>query len=459
MSLASPMRTSSSVQSVAGRIADRVFLARKRFPFATNVATLSGGASLGHCFTLAAAPILTRLYLPHEIGSLGLFNAFLGVAAVAACLQYDVAIVCADDEREAIHLTVMAVLFALPVGLGSGLLFSAMTRFSLLGFGTLPPYAAWLMAAGTFFAGLFSALRYWSIRNEQFGVVSQALLFQNGGRSVVQVVFGAIGAHSFGLLFGEALGRCIGMSRMLRTTWPVMRKHPPNARSAADALIRHRRFPLYSMPSSLLNLLGTSLPLPLLVTLYGGDAGGYYSLVWRVLAVPVVLVGTSMADAFHSQAALYARNDPRRLLRFFHNSTVALIAIGIIPAIAIFVFGQPIFLFIFGGKWRISGAIASIVAPWFLTSFVVSPLSRLVYVLHGQRLKLIYDVAVLGGNLLVFDLAYRRSWPMLHMVAALSVMNTASRVVYYLVLLRIATSSYRTSTTPVPTDLTESSTS
>src|SRR5947209_20398420 len=79
MSLASPMRTSSSVQSVAGRIADRVFLARKRFPFATNVATLSGGASLGHCFTLAAAPVLTRLYLPHELGSLGLFNAFLGV--------------------------------------------------------------------------------------------------------------------------------------------------------------------------------------------------------------------------------------------------------------------------------------------------------------------------------------------------------------------------------------------
>jgi O-antigen/teichoic acid export membrane protein len=452
------MHTGSSVQSVAGRIAERVFLIQKRFPFAANVATLSGGASLGHCFTLAAAPILTRLYLPHDIGNLGLFNAFLGVTAVAASLQYDVAIVCADDEREAIHLTVMAVLFALPVGLGSGLLLYAMTQFSLLGFGTLPGYAAWLMSASIFFAGLFSALRYWSLRNEQFGVVSQALLFQNGGRSVAQVAFGAIGAYSFGLLFGEAFGRCIGMSRMLRTAWPIARKHPVNARSAAHALIRHRRFPLYSMPSSLLNLLGTSLPLPLLVTLYGGDAGGYYSLVWRVLAVPVVLVGTSMADAFHSQAALYARNDPRRLLGFFHNSTVGLLAIGIIPAIAIFIFGQPIFLFIFGAKWQMSGAIASIVAPWFLTSFVVSPLSRLVYVLHGQGLKLIYDVAVLGGNLLVFVLARGHGWPMLHMVAAMSIMNTASKVIYYLVLLRIATSRCHTSPPPIPRDLAESST-
>lgn len=452
------MHTSSPVQSVTGRISQRVSLARKRFPFAANVALLSGGASLGHCFTLAAAPILTRLYLPNEIGNLGLFNAFLGVAAVTASLQYDVAIVSADGEKEASHLALMSVIFAMPVSVASGLLLYAMIHFALLGFDVLPGYAAWLMVASIFFAGLFSALRYWSLRNEQFAVVSQALLFQNGGRSLSQVAFGALGSHSLGLLLGEALGRCIGMSRMLRAVWPVVRKHPPSGCGIASALVRHRRFPLYSMPSSLLNLLGTSLPLPLLVTLYGANAGGYYSLVWRVLAVPVVLVGTSMADAFHSQAALYARDDPKRLLRFFHNSTLGLIAIGIIPAITILIFGQPIFLFVFGTKWRISGAIASIVAPWFLTSFVVSPLSRLVYVLHGQRLKLIYDVVVLGGNLLVFVLARRHGWPMLHMVVAMSVINTASKIVYYLVLLRIATSGCRTSPGPIPRDLAESST-
>jgi lipopolysaccharide exporter len=455
--MSSLIHTSSPVQRITSGISERILLARKRFRFAANVATLSGGTSLGHCFTLAAAPILTRLYLPSEIGSLGLFNAFLAVAAVAACLQYDAAIVSADDEKEAIHLTVISVLFALPVGLISGLLLYAMAHVSLLGFGALPSYAAWLMSASIVFAGVFSALRYWSLRNQQFGIVSQALLFQNGGRSVAQVLFGAFSAHSFGLLFGEALGRGLGMTRMLRSAWPVARRHPLNAHSAARALVRHRRFPLYSMPSSLLNLLGISLPLPLLVTLYGGDAGGYYSLVWRVLAVPVALVGTSMADAFHSQAALYARNDPKRLLGFFHSSTIGLIAIGIIPAITLIIFGQRIFLFVFGAKWQISGAIAAIVAPWFLTSFVVSPLSRLVYVLHGQRLKLIYDIAVLGGNLLVFLVARRYGWPMLHMVATMSVINTASRVIYYLVLLRIATSGCRASLAPIPTDAVETS--
>jgi O-antigen/teichoic acid export membrane protein len=225
---------------------------------------------------------------------------------------------------------------------------------------------------------------------------------------------------------------------MIRNTWPLVRKHGLSVRDAARALESNWQFPLYSTPSSLLNELGTSLPLPLLVTLYGAGVGGYYSLVWRVLAVPVALVGSSVADAFHSRAAVYAREDPKRVLRFFHSTSVGLLALGIVPALMIFFFGEPVFLFVFGVRWRLSGIIASIVAPWFLASFIVSPLSRLVYILHGQRLKLIYDILILGGNVMVFFFAHHFGWPMLHMVTAMSAMNTASKVVYYFVLFRIA---------------------
>ena len=416
---------------------------RHSFPFAMNVVVLSGGASLGHLFTLAAAPILTRIYLPDDIGNLGLFNAFLAVAAAAASLQYDVAIVSATGHKEASQLAILSTVLTLPMSAVGGILLYIMIHFSLVGFGVLPTYAAGLMVPAILFAGLFSILRYWSLRDERFNTVSRALIFQNGGRSVSQVALGAIGLHSFGLLFGEVIGRAIGMSRMIRSAWPAARHYGLSAHDAAIALRSNRQFPLYSTPSSLLNVLGTSLPLPLLVTLYGADVGGYYSLVWRVLAVPVVLIGASMADAFHSRAALYAREDPKRLLRFFHSTTMALLAMGIVPALTVFLFGEPIFIVVFGIKWRLSGIIASIVAPWFLTSFIVSPLSRLVYVLHGQRLKLIYDLLILGGNLMVFFVARHLDWPMLYMVTVMSAMNTASKVVYYLVLFRIAATAIR----------------
>jgi lipopolysaccharide exporter len=432
------MVTSSSVQYVADGIAGQFAKLRRNFPFATNVFVLSGGTSLGHLFTLAAAPILTRLYFPDDIGDLGLFNAFLAVAAVSASLQYDVAIVSAPGQKEAAHLATLSTLLILPMSVMGGLLLYFMIHFSLLGFGSLPVYAACLMIPTICFTGLFSILRYWSLRDERFDIVSQASILQNGGRSIAQLALGAIGAHSFGLFLGEVVGRGIGMGRMMRNALPLVRKYGFSVRDTTKALGGNRQFPLYSTPSSLLNELGTSLPLPLLVTLYGADVGGYYSLVWRVLAVPVVLIGSGMADAFHSRAALYAREEPKRMLRFFHRTTVGLLVLGIVPALMIFFFGEPIFLFVFGVKWRLSGVIASIVAPWFLASFIVSPLSRLVYVLHGQRLKLIYDMLVLGGSVMVFFIARHFGWPILHMVTALSATNTASKVVYYFVLFRIA---------------------
>ena len=439
------IQTNSPTQGVTEGILGQWSKMRRSFPFASNVAVLSGGASLGHCFTAAAAPLLTRLYLPHDIGNLGLFTAFLAVTVVTASLQYDVAIISASDEREAAHLTMLSMLFAFPMSIAGGLLLYAMIHYSLVGFGALPTYAAGLMGPTILFAGLFSILRYWSLRAERFGIVSHAVIFQNGGRSVLQVALGTIGLHSLGLLLGEVLGRGIGMSRMAGNAWPVIRKHSLSYRDAARALAGNRQFPLYSMPSSLLNQLGTSLPLPLLVTLYGADVGGYYTLVWRVLAVPAVLVGASVADAFHSRAALYAREDPKRLLKFFHSTSAALLAMGVVPALVIFFFGEPIFAFAFGIRWKLSGTIAAMVAPWFLTSFIVSPMSRLVYVLRGQRLKLIYDVLILGGNLMVFAFARHLGWTMIGTVTIISGVNTASQIVYYLVLLRIAATAVRPS--------------
>jgi len=441
--LAMSMQTNSPTQGVTEGILGQWSKVRRSFPFASNVAVLSGGASLGHCFTLAAAPLLTRLYLPHDIGNLGLFTAFLAVTVVTASLQYDVSIISASDEKEAAHLTMLSTLFAFPMSVASGLLLYAMIHYSLVGFGALPTYAAGLMVPTMLFAALFAILRYWSLRAEKFGILSHAVIFQNGGRSVMQVALGTIGLHSFGLLLGEVLGRGIGMSRMAGNAWPVIRKYSLSKRDAARALAANRQFPLYSMPSSLLNQLGTSLPLPLLVMLYGADVGGYYTLVWRVLAVPAALVGASMADAFHSRAAIYAREDPKRLLKFFHSTSRALLAIGIAPGLIVFFFGEPLFAFAFGTRWKLSGTIAAIVAPWFLTSFIVSPVSRLVYVLRGQRLKLIYDVLILGGNLTVFFFARHLGWTMLGTVATISGVNTASQFVYYLVLFRIAATAMR----------------
>jgi hypothetical protein len=72
-----------------------------RSGFLGNVAVLAGGTALGQAINVLASPILTRLYRPEEVGLLGLYTAFIGIASVGAALRYETAIVSARSAREA----------------------------------------------------------------------------------------------------------------------------------------------------------------------------------------------------------------------------------------------------------------------------------------------------------------------------------------------------------------------
>jgi len=407
--------------------------------FIRNVSILSGGSALGHLFTLAAAPLLSRLYGPEDFGLLGLFASFLSITSVAVALRYEVSIVSGRDQAEAAYLTLASFLFAVPTSILAGGLLWLLNHFAVLGYGSLPWHAPWLMACAIFFVGVFTALRYWCLREERFAQVSQGIVVQSAARAVLQTVLGVFKLHASGLLLGETAGRCMGMSRMFRGAWPVLRGYCAGVRwtDFTQALWRHRKFPLYSLPSSFLDALGMSLSLPLLVRLYGAAVGGYYSLVWRAVAVPSVVVTVAIADTFHSRLAACARETPAEIMGLFKRTSLSLLLLGSVPAFILWFWGQPLFRFVFGPQWAFSGTIAAIVAPWYLSEFIVTPVSRVVLVLSGQELKLVWDVLSVASLLAVFFAAQWRGMGSLTTIRVLTVVNTSLRVIYYLILVRI----------------------
>ena len=88
-----------------------------------------------------------------------------------------------------------------------------------------------------------------------------------------------------------------------------------------------------------------------------------------------------MADAFQARLALYVRDTPNRIVQLFHRTSAGLMFVGIIPTALLMFYAEPTFQTVFGEKWILAGRMAAIVAPFFLAQFVVSPLSRLVFVL------------------------------------------------------------------------------
>src|SRR5262249_44213432 len=150
------------------------------------------------------------------------------------------------------------------------------------------------------------------LRKERFGLISHGMVFQNASRALLQTGFGWAGPHTVGLLAGEIIGRCTGMSRMLRAAWPGLKEQLAlsDRRQCQQALKDNRQFALYSLPSSLLDTLAGSISLPLVVYVYGLNSGGSFALVWRALALPAVLITANVADAFHSRAARLLNENP-----------------------------------------------------------------------------------------------------------------------------------------------------
>lgn len=408
--------------------------------FLRNFGILSGGSALAQLFSIALAPLITRLYLPYNLGELGLFAAFLNVATVGASLRYEFAIVSASDDCEAAQLTLSSFLLALPVSGLAALAFYGLVRNGLLGYGQMPLYADALLIPAFICTAAFSALRYWLLRKERFGPISHGTVVQNATRALSQAGFGWLGPYTAGLLAGEVLGRCSGMGRMLRAAWAPLKQalEGSNLRQLARTLKANRQFALYSLPSSLLDALAASIPLPLLVYLYGLNAGGNYALVARVLTLPAVLITANVADAFHSRAALISQQNPVALPGLVKHMAGLLLFMGIVPAAVLVAFGPRLFQLVFGTRWLEAGVMAAWIAPWFLAQFVVSPLSRIVLIVGRQEVKFMYDIITFGGTVIVFLIAHYRRWPVMVAIGALAGLKTAAYFVFYLLLLNIS---------------------
>lgn len=399
---------------------------------------LAGGTLAGRVLTIVASPFLTRLYTPADLGRFGIFVAFVGFASLSASLRYDAAIIAARTSEEAAHLALSALVLIAPTSLLFSVILYFLRQFSILGFGTLPLISVLLAGPAIFLIAAFLVLRFWFIREGHFALVSKTFVWQNGMRSVSQVGLGFLGVGWAGLLTGELLGRAVGLSQMAKMAWPSIRARtfPLKLRVAFRTLFTYRKFPLYSLPSSLLDNLGSSLILPLVTQLYGSDTGGQLALTQMVFALPLSLIGGSVSDAFVNRISSYARNDPRLARPFFLKTAGGLISIGLVPTVIVSLWGPNLFQWVFGATWRESGILAASMALLVLAQMVVGSLSQVVFVFQGQELKLLWDTVNLLAVGTIF-LGHALGFSAVDAIHWWSLVATALYGCYFLILLKI----------------------
>ncbi len=363
-------------------------------PFVRSVSVLAGGTAAGQLLVLLSSPLLTRLYTPEDFGLLGLYIALLSSIGVLASLRYELAIPLPEDDEEAAHVAVLALVLVLGTTLlTTVVILSIRTPIAqALNAPGLADYL-WLLPVGLLLMGTYQVLNYWAIRTQAFPVIARTRFMQGVGAVTVQIGGYALGPLA--LLLGHVAGQAAGTSTLgllaVRKHRAVLKRLSLNG--VLRALQRYRRFPIYSTWGSVLNTVSHQVPLLLLSAFFGATTAGIYLLAHRVLALPMQLIGKSIADVFFSTAA--EANREGRLGQLVATTHQTLVHVAMPPMLLVVLTAPELFALVFGEPWRQAGQFAQWLAVSVYFQFVLSPISNLFALLEKQAHALALQILLL----------------------------------------------------------------
>ncbi|MCZ7438585.1 oligosaccharide flippase family protein [Micromonospora sp. WMMC241] len=372
--------------------------------------SIAAGSAGGQLLALAAAPLLARIYRPADFGHFTVVAALAVTLGTVAALRFEMAIPLPEREGDARALVVLGLVASGGTG-GVGAVLVLVAGDEVARWFGQPELASWLWVTPPCAAALGAVLvlNQFAVRHRRYGMIGRRNLFQSLAVVVTQVTAGVAGLRTGGLLFGFGFGQVVAAAVLMRDArgrvWGGRADREPRRLLAVAR--RYRRFPLLMAPSGLLNVLGTQLPVLLIAYWYGSTVAGWLGLTQRVIAMPVALVASAVAQVYLAEIAGAARQQPAAGRRIFLAASRRLSLVAAPSAVAVLVAAPTLFSLVFGSQWRSSGGYAQAMAVFMAAQFVASPLSQTLVVFERQGRQLAWDVSrvlVVGGAVSVVAL-------------------------------------------------------
>ena len=170
---------------------------------------------------------------------------------------------------------------------------------------------------------------------------------------------------------------------------------------------RYADFPKFSVASGLAQSSSLLLTSVLISRFYSAEVLGQYSLALRAVAIPMILIASSVGHVFFQRAS-EAMNQVGTMAPVFIRTFRGLAIVSVVGTGLLYMTLPTFFRFAFGSEWQDSGSIARCLLPGFAVQFVVSPLTFSMLVLGRVRLGLLADLVVLAGSSLTLLIAAKR---------------------------------------------------
>ena len=325
-----------------------------------NVLVLFFSNTAPSLVSLCALPVLTRLFQPDAVGQWAIFQSLLFIPGVLSTLRYELAVVVEKEDKDADVVTALALIMAVLSCLAAGAVVLVCAGFSLIpiaGFGLL---SLSCLAASFGLVGLINLGSAICIREAAFGTVLRARVFQAVMGVLPPIALSYWSRSSNVLIFGSTFGLLTGAIFFSPAVYGniVHFLADGNRRKRLGvSLIKNRAFAHFGLPYTVITqAFGLSLT-SLLAVSHGTFVLGQYSLMNRALTAPAGVVINSFGQLTARPLAQYAEKRTAAAKPIF-DLVLILLAVSLPLATIATIYGEEIFIFIFGTTWSMAGRFA-----------------------------------------------------------------------------------------------------
>lgn len=350
-----------------------------RSPFLANVVKLSSATGFGIIISVAAAPLLTRLYRPADFGVLSVYTSVFYMLVALASLRYDFALPIPKRESSAANLlAVCGLLLVVTSGILACVTWTCGADLAgWLGHTEILP-VLWLLPCGFLAVGIYQVLNYWSVRHKAYTGLARSNVARSATEAMTQIGMGIAAFGPIGLILGVVGGYVVAALSLLNSTWRrdgwVLRS--VNRREMVRVARRYRSYPMFAATASLLNGAGLRMPPLILAACYGPVVVGWFALSQRVLGLPMRLVGKSISDVYFGEAAQCVRDRPGDLPGMLYRSAGRLTLLAL-PLLLFAVVAPTVFAVAFGSAWRSAGEYCRLLVACYAVGFIVISITQL----------------------------------------------------------------------------------
>jgi O-antigen/teichoic acid export membrane protein len=382
----------------------------KKSAFVINVFKVFTGTSVAQLIGMILTPVLYRLYEPESFGVFALFTATSSVLGTFSTFQYLQLVLLEKNKESAINALwlcrVINIVFSFVILLAiiffSSVIDNFITNEILLKW-------LWLLPLIIFLTGQNEIFSIWANRCKEFNVIVENVIIVAVVTPLVSISLAYVFSNETGLFLGLILGQIsslLVLSFKLKGKYNLSPKNI-NLQTIKNLAIKNKKFPIYLMPTEIINRFNNNLPVFLISNFFDTITVGFYSLSIKMLEIPLRFIGSAIGGVFKQRASEDYHN-LGNCNSIFLKTSLTLLFISAFPVLIIGIFAPEIFEFIFGNKWVKAGLYSQLLIPMVFLKLIVSSVSYVFYIYEKFKEDFIIHIYMLISSWFILNFFYSK---------------------------------------------------